>query len=108
MINCLVNGLDGMQYSENVRKFSLRQHYYSYAAYKSLRHFFNDNLPAKRTLQMWYTSIDGSPGICESALDIIREKVKSNGSRNGFCQFLFIKLCVCVGVCCLLYCEAFV
>lgn len=85
MIDCLVNGLNGIrrragrsqQYSENIRKFSLRQQYYSNAAYQSLRHFFNKNLPSRRTMQMWLSSIDGSPGISESALAIIREKAVS-------------------------------
>lgn len=39
-----------------------------------MRLFFNKNLPSKRTLQYWYTSIDGSPGINRSSLDILREK----------------------------------
>lgn len=77
MVNCLIYGMRGKKYSENVRKFCLRQQYYSQAAYQSLRNFFNNNLPSKRALQIWYTSIDGSPGICESALAILREKEES-------------------------------
>lgn len=52
------------------------------AAYHSLRLFFNENLPAKRTLQMWYGSVDGSPGITESAMDILREKAQSYLTKN--------------------------
>lgn len=72
-----------MQYPENVRKFALRQQYYSFAAYQSLRLFFNKHLPSKRTLQLWYSSVDGSPGISDSALDIIREKAASYLIENG-------------------------
>lgn len=61
----------------------MRQQYYSTAAYKSLRIFFNNHLPAIRTLQLWYTSIDGSPGICRSALEIICEKSESYLATNG-------------------------
>lgn len=80
MIQCLVNGLnksESSQYPENIRKFALRQLFYSNAAYQSLRHFFNKNLPSRRTLQMWLSSVDGSPGISESALAIIRERADS-------------------------------
>lgn len=77
MINCLISGFRGKQYPENIRRFCLRQCYHSPAAYQSLRLFFKKNLPSKRTLQMWYTSIDGEPGISSSALEIIREKAKS-------------------------------
>lgn len=45
--------------------------------------FFNNNLPSKRTLQMWYTVVDGSPGISESAIDIIRDKAASYEVENG-------------------------
>lgn len=31
---------------------------------------------------MWYSSIDGSPGICDSALDIIRERAVSYLAKN--------------------------
>lgn len=82
VINCLVNGITNNKYSENVREFCLNQQYYSVAAYKSLRLFFNRNLPAIRTLKMWYSSIDGSPGISESALDILREKTESYRVSN--------------------------
>lgn len=83
VINCLVNGIKkSKKYPENVRKFCMRQQYYSMAAYKSLRLFFNNNIPAKRTLQMWYASVDGSPGICESSLAIIHEKAESYLAEN--------------------------
>lgn len=36
-----------------------------------------------RTLQMWYTSIDGSPGVSGSALDILREKSESYSAKNN-------------------------
>lgn len=36
-----------------------------------------------RTLQLWYKSIDASPGICTASIDIIREKAKSYLEENG-------------------------
>lgn len=82
VISCLVNGVGNGKYSEHVRRFSLRQQYYQMAGYLSLRNFFNNHLPSKRTLQLWYGSIDGAPGISESALKIIREKAESYLADN--------------------------
>lgn len=83
---CLIKGgfsFGHKLYPENVRKFCLRQQYYSSAAYFSLREFFNNNLPSRRTLQMWYGSLDVSPGICESALSILHERAKLYQEENG-------------------------
>lgn len=74
MVDCLINGIRGTKYSENIRRFCLRQQYYSVAAYESLRLYFNKHLPSKRTLQMWYSSIDGWPGISDDAIEIIKER----------------------------------
>lgn len=83
VIECLANGINKRdKYSESVRKFCMQQQYYSTCAYKSLRLFFNKNLPAIRTLQLWYSTVDGSPGVCESALKILREKAESYKNQN--------------------------
>lgn len=84
MIDCLVNGVKKFDpYPDSVRKFCLRQQYYSLAAFQSLRLFFNKNLPSKRALQMWYSSVDGSPGVSRSALDILKEKSQEYLTKNG-------------------------
>lgn len=83
VIHCLVYGNTNKQYSEEVRKFAMRQQYYSTAAYESLRLFFKKNLPSMRTLQMWYKSVDASNGVCKAAIDIIREKAESYFQENG-------------------------
>lgn len=80
----MVNGVKTYDlYPESVRKFSLQQQYYSMAAYQSLRIFFNKNLPSRRALQMWYSSVEGSPGISKSAMDILREKSQSYLAENN-------------------------
>lgn len=78
----MVAGNQGQKYSEAVREFSLRQYYHSPAGYLSLRMYFNKNTPSKRTIQMWYSSVDGSPGINADALKIIREKASSYEAEN--------------------------
>lgn len=69
--------MNGQQYPESIRQFCLRQQFYSTAAYEALRSFFNNNLPTKGTIRLWYSSVDSSPGINSSALDVIREKAIS-------------------------------
>lgn len=82
MIECLIFGNKYGKYTENVRSFCLKRHFHSNAAYESLRLFFNKNIPSKRTLQIWYTSVDGSPGINLSSLDILKEKAILYKSEN--------------------------
>lgn len=103
LIDCLVNGIR-TTYSENIRQFCMRQQYYSTAAYKSLRKFFNGNLPTVRSLQMWYMSIDASPGITQSALDVLEQKAQSYQAEHNhplhlamMCDEMGIKkeLCYC-------------
>lgn len=45
--------------------------------------FFNKNLPAKRTLQLWHSCIDGTPGICQAAMMILREKANQYFMENN-------------------------
>lgn len=91
MLKCLVHGHTKFdKYSENIRQFSIRQQYFSNAAYESLRNFFGGHLPTRRVTQMWMRSIDGSPGISESALNIIRERAKLYQAKEGH------QLCLCL------------
>lgn len=83
MITCLISGNRGKQYSQAIRKFCFRQFYYSPAGYQSLRDFFSSNLPTRRVIQMWYSTVDGSPGINQSAMGILREKALSFETQNG-------------------------
>lgn len=84
VIECLVNGIKPYsRYPESVRKFSLQQQYYSMAAYQSMRLFFNKNLPSKRSLQMWYSHVDGSPGVSKSSMEILYEKSQEYFSKNN-------------------------
>lgn len=90
MIKLFTNGLKNRhdQYPEAVRQFCLRLQFHSSSAYRQLRKFFNNNLPTVRTLQMWLTCIDASPGITQKALDAISEKAalyKNKGEQLYVC-----------------------
>lgn len=75
-MECLQFGRSKRKYSANVRLFCLTMHFYSPRAYEYLRSVFNSNLPAKRTLQYWYTSINGEPGFTEEAFDALRQRAE--------------------------------
>lgn len=83
MIDCLISGNRGKKYSPNIRLFALKQQYYSTAAYIALKRFFNNNLPAIRTVQRWYSTIDGEPGINISSLKILQEKAEEYFVQNN-------------------------
>lgn len=56
-----------------MRLFCFTLHFYSPRAYEYLRTIFK-GLPSIRTLQYWYSAIDGSPGFTNSAFDALRQK----------------------------------
>lgn len=86
----LKNGLKWRydKYPEAVRRFCLRVYFHSPAAYRELRHFFNNHLPTIRTMQKWLQCIDASPGITQPALDVIAEKAllyQNKGEQLQIC-----------------------
>lgn len=78
----MANGNENQQYSEVVREFCLTVHYYSPAAYRYLRNKFKKNLPAVRTLQCWYSSIESEPGLTEAAFETLKQKVNEAKLRG--------------------------
>ncbi len=58
-----------------LRAFALTLQFYSTKAYEYVRETFCLALPHVRTLQDWYTSINGNPGFTQEAFDMLREKV---------------------------------
>lgn len=57
-----------------MRLFCFTLHFYSPKAYEYVRTTFNQNIPSIRTLQSWYTAIDGSPGFTPNAFDALNKK----------------------------------
>ncbi|RVE44549.1 hypothetical protein evm_010795 [Chilo suppressalis] len=61
-------------YTAPLRKFALTLHYYSTAAYKYVRDFYNKALPHPRTICRWYSSVDAEPGFTAEAFLVLKEK----------------------------------
>lgn len=63
------------QYSEDLKVFALKPHYYSPAAYNYVRRTFSKCLPHTRTLSRWYQSLDGELGFASESFEALRLKV---------------------------------
>lgn len=88
ILECLLFSKSSKQYSEVVRAFCLTLHFYSPKAYEYLRSTFNLNLPCTRTIRMWYTSINGSPGFTTESFDVLKnkaEELKANDKVLNVC-----------------------
>lgn len=76
VLDCLQNSKPSLQYSENVRQFSIALFFYSPNAYRYIRSVFNNHLPNPRTMRSWLESVDSSPGVTKSSLDALKIKVE--------------------------------
>lgn len=72
ILNCLKNGKTTLSYTPTFRSFAFTLHFYSPKAYNYLRSVFGQHLPAPSTIRSWYSSIDGSPGISQDALNELK------------------------------------
>lgn len=89
ILDCLENGRSEKKYSENIRQFCIALSYYSPNAYRHVRSVFQNHLPDPRTMRMWMSSIDSSPGITAQSLITLEQKAKEY-KANG--KKLFIAL----------------
>lgn len=82
ILECMQFGRRTKKYSSNVRLFCFTVHFYSTRAYEYIRKTFNLNLPSIRTIQRWYTSIDGSPGFTSDIFDALRQRANEFKERK--------------------------
>lgn len=99
MLDCLVNGVkSGLKYPQIVREFSLTLNYLSVRAYDFVRTIFNNNLPGRSTIQMWYANsdLDCTPGINSTSLRVLEQKAvehKKNG-KELICSLCFDEMSI--------------
>lgn len=82
---CLRDGIkpkDG--YSETVRAFSLKLHFFSPKAYEFVRSEFNNHLPHASTIKAWYrnSNLDAKSGINENAMNILKQIVREMKNKD--------------------------
>lgn len=82
VLSTLIHGTNKQKCPQSVRKFCLRLLFHSRAAYNEIRNFFNNHLPAQRSIQRWLRCIDASPGITQMALDAVTEQVQKYKDQN--------------------------
>lgn len=85
-------------YPESVRTFCLTLQFLRPRAYEYVRDKFNKNLPHQSTIRSWYrnSNIDFSPGICNSALDLLTkvgQKMEADGTPL-VCNVIFDEMAI--------------
>lgn len=99
VIDYLRNGKKkGIPYSEVIRMFCFKLHFFSPKAYDFVRSQFNDNLPHASTIQAWYrnSNLDSDAGISQTSLQILikeAEKMKTNGQQL-LCSLCFDEMAI--------------
>ena len=63
-----------VSYSPELRSFALTLHFYSPHAYKYVRKMFDTCLSHPRTIEKWYSSVDGTPGFTEAAFQALKAR----------------------------------
>lgn len=81
-MNVLKSGKTTKSYTPKFRLFAFTLFFYSPRAYNYLRGVFGEHLPAPCTIRSWYSSIDGSPGVSNDALEALKSKANTANS-NG-------------------------
>lgn len=69
-------------YSPELRSFALTLHFYSPHAYRYVRRVFNTCLPHPRTIEKWYSSIDGQPGFTDHAFRALQSRTSSTSAPS--------------------------
>lgn len=62
------------KYSPGLRRFALTLQFYSSRAYNYVRKTWQNLLPHPSTLRQWYSTVNGSPGFSEEALQAIKRR----------------------------------
>lgn len=80
-------------YSPELRTFALTLHFYSPHAYRYVRKVFNTCLPHPRTIERWYSSIDGRPGFTEAAFCALQARTAAN-PKPLYCALLMDEMAI--------------
>ena len=80
-------------YSSELRSFALTLHFYSPHAYRYIRKVFNTCLPHPRTIEKWYSSVDGQPGFTDSVFQAIRARASAS-DKPLVCALIFDEMAI--------------
>lgn len=62
------------KFPKEVRSFALSLNFYSPRAYEYVRKVFDMSLPCSRTIQKWYESVNGEPGLSSEIKTILKKQ----------------------------------
>lgn len=74
LLDRIVKGSSTQKYDPALRSFDLTLAFYSTRGYNFVRQTFNRKLPHINTLSKWYSSVNGSPGFTQEALEALKIK----------------------------------
>lgn len=99
ILECLSYGIaSGSSYSENIRAFCLKLHYYSPRAYEFVREFFKNHLPHVSTIKSWYRNcdLDATSGISFKSIDLLEEAASkmANNNQQLVCSLSFDEMAI--------------
>ena len=92
--NVITNGckkVQGRRYSVKLKRFALRQSFWSNSGYEDLRKHFC--LPSRRTISRKLEGITGDPGILTSVIQHIKDQIES-GRFGKECVMLIDEMCL--------------
>ncbi len=70
-------------FPEELKAFAITLQFYSTKAYEYVRKTFLKALPHVSTIRSWYSSMDGSPGLSDPALQLIRQRVEEEYHKDN-------------------------
>lgn len=80
-------------YSAELRSFALTLHFYSPHAYRYIRKVFNTCLPHPRTIEKWYSSVEGQPGFTDSVFQALRARSAAS-DKPLVCALVFDEMAI--------------
>jgi len=80
-------------YSPELRTFALTLHFYSPHAYRYVRKVFNTCLPHPRTIERWYSSIDGRPGFTDAAFSALQARTAAS-PKPLYCALIMDEMAI--------------
>lgn len=82
------------EYSDEVKAFACTLSFYSPAAYEYIRIKFGKHLPDQSVIRKWYKIVDGSPGISDIAMTILKNRVADKNGGKVFVSLLIDEMSI--------------
>lgn len=79
-----------VSYTQEIKTFAVTLYFHFPAAYKYVRSSFLKCLPHETSLRRWMRNFNNEPGICEQAIQEIRNQINQSKKRNKELIFILV------------------